>query len=97
MDSLRQCVPKMYGIHEVGSVPDGGVKVRVTGVHEIDMQEVQRWRRHLEKAGWTNTLLFDMDDESLTFVLRKGQSYLWSYSLLVLLLLILSLRLLSVI
>lgn len=97
MDSLRKVVPKQYGLHELGSLPDGGIKVRIVGVHEIDMQEVEGWRKALRKAGWTHTLLFDMDDESMTFVLRRGWSVPWTYILLVLLIVTLILRLLKII
>ena len=93
MEVLRQYIPKEYGVEEVGHLPDGGLKVRILGVHEINMREVQEWRDHLGRAGWQNTLLFDMDDESLTFVLRKGTSYLWTYTLLLGLILVLILRL----
>lgn len=93
MEALRQSVPKDFGVEEVGTLPDGGLKVRILGVHEIELEEVEKWRDSLRAAGWRHTLLFDMDDESMTFVLRRGTSYFWAYTFLISLTLLLVLRL----
>jgi len=97
MQTLRQHVPKEYTVENVGELQGGGVKVRISGMHELHMQEVNLWQSRLRDAGWAETVLFDMDDESLTFLLRKQKSFFWTYVLLLLLTLTLSLRLLGIV
>ena len=88
MQALREIVPGHMSVEKMGFLPDGAMKIKVGGVHEVSLEDIEEWRRSLRKDGWVETGILDMDEETLMFVCRRQRRNPWLYLFFLLLLLL---------
>ena len=84
MQTLKECVSGDMEVEEVGHLPEGGVKVRISGVRAITLEQIEKWRAELQRDGWVETGVLDMDEETLVFVCRRRKHNLWMWAFLAL-------------